>query len=264
MINEKVEESQQTGEMYHWIYIWWNLINGKGYAGQTDDLVVRKRSYKSNVNCRRFEQVIVRALAKYGMENFRFEVVATCRSQEDANDLEEMVIAQYDFTNREKGYNIRKGGVNSSLPDEVKRKISISSMGKPGTNTGKTFDKEWVLKISKSQAGKDKITKRRFSEEVEKEICKLYVEGMSFYKLAQKYECYRSLIITIIDRNNIPHRKNQYTGHNNGKNIFSKEKELEICKLYEEGQITRKALAIKFNCGNTTIREILLRNNIKL
>ena len=44
---------------------------------------------------------------------------------------------------------------------------------------------------------------------------------------------------------------------------ISIEQELEICKLYESG-LSRTEVARKMNCGKTTIKEILLRNNVKL
>jgi Mor family transcriptional regulator len=40
---------------------------------------------------------------------------------------------------------------------------------------------------------------------------------------------------------------------------FTKEIELEICKDYKV--MGQKALAKKYNCGATTIRDILIRNN---
>ncbi|MCZ2224504.1 MAG: hypothetical protein LC122_12845 [Chitinophagales bacterium] len=50
------------------------------------------------------------------------------------------------------------------LSEEHKKKISESSMGKPGTNTGKIFDDEWKKNIS------DSLTGRKISEEVKKNM----------------------------------------------------------------------------------------------
>ena len=64
--------------------------------------------------------------------------------------------------------------------------MSQSSMGKPGTNTGKKFSDEWRIKISKSQIGKERKHKIKFSEEIEKEICRLYIqESKSTYFIAK-------------------------------------------------------------------------------
>lgn len=56
-------------------------------------------------------------------------------------------------------------------------------------------------------------------------------------------------------------RKSNYTGHNNGRNKFTLEQELEISKI---DNLFRSEIAKKLNCCKTTIRDILLRYNIKL
>jgi hypothetical protein len=155
-----------------------------------------------------------------------------------------------------------KGGI---LTEEWKNKISESHIGLPGTNTGKTFSDEWRLKISKSQCGKEKKATHRFTDDQEKEICRLYSEEKSStYSLGIKFDCGRNLIISILNRNNIIMRKTNYTNHKNSKNKFSPEIEKEMCELYLSDSFTRIQLANKYNCGKTTIMDILIRNSIKL
>ena len=48
---------------------------------------------------------------------------------EEANQKEIELIAQYDSTNRTKGYNIMQGGKQSPLSEETKKKLSISHKG---------------------------------------------------------------------------------------------------------------------------------------
>jgi transposase-like protein len=153
------------------------------------------------------------------------------------------------------------------LTEEWKKNISIASMGKPGTNTGKQFSPEWRLKISKSQLGKtrENTKERRFTTEIELEICKLYVEKKkSTYWLGNKYNCNRSLILTILDRNNVERRQSNYTGHDNGRRIFSDEQEKEICDTYKTGTVTLSDMSEKFDCKVSTIKSILLRYDVKL
>jgi hypothetical protein len=61
-------------------------------------------------------------MAKYGVENFEFEIIATCRTQEDANEAEVLLIQQYDSRNKEKGYNIKPGG--ETWDDNMRQYIS--------------------------------------------------------------------------------------------------------------------------------------------
>jgi len=277
----------------HYIYRITNTVNGKVYIGQTNNPPLRWSQHKSNAKYDRGHQVITRAITKYGANVFEFEVIATCRTQDDVDFVEEQVIQEYDSRNPEKGYNVDVGGNTSPrtpeivakisaalkehyqynehflkgkiLPEEWKENMSKAAMGKPGTNTGKTFDDEWKNKISKSHAGKEQKSRRRFSEEIEKEICRLYtMDKLSTYSLGKKFEVQRTTIADILRRHNIETRQSNYTGHSNNCNIFTLEQELEICRLYQEGNISRTELYKRFGCGKTTIRDILLRHNIKL
>lgn len=279
------------GGLVHYLYKITNTENNKIYIGQTNDPARRWSGHKSAAKYRG-EQVITRAITKYGHDKFTFEVIVSCQTQSDVDYLEEAVIQQYDARNKTVGYNVDIGGRTSprtpeiiqkmseglrkyyethdgwnkggTLTEEWKQKISEAHMGLPGTNLGKTFSQEWSANLSKSTAGKPQLSKRKFSEEVEQEICRLYVEEeKSTYALGKQFECQRTTIASILERNNVEARKSNYTGHVNNCNIFSLEQELEICRIYSEENISRRKLAKQFKCGKTTIRDILLRNNIK-
>jgi transposase-like protein len=156
-------------------------------------------------------------------------------------------IAYFDTYKSQHGYNDTPGGDGGN------------------TNGGKKFSEEWKAKMSKSLAVKPQTDRRRFSEEIKKEICRLYTEEeKSTYNLGKNYNCSRTTIDDLLKRNNISIRKSNYTGHSNSKNIFSIEQEIEICNKYLLGNVSRSELSRKFNCGKTTIRNILLKHNIKL
>lgn len=62
---------------------------------------------------------IIRAIAKYGKDSFKWRILAICKSQEELNKLE------YEMINKHKPrYNIQPGGKNSPLAESTKRKIS--------------------------------------------------------------------------------------------------------------------------------------------
>ena len=277
----------------YYLYKIINTINQKVYIGQTNNPSLRWSQHKSNAKYDRGNQVITRALTKYGSNVFTFEVIAMCLTQLDTDTVEEQLIQQYDSRNPQKGYNISAGGNTTprtpemlakisnslqkfykthdgwlkgkTLPKDWKDNISQSHIGLPGTNTGKKFDTEWKINISKSRAGKLQKHNRRFSEEIEKEICRLYVVEMkSAYTLGKQFDCPSTTISNIIIRNDIEIRQSNYTGHSNGKNIFSLQQEIEICAKYLSGNISRSELSKQYNCGKTTIRNILLKHKIKL
>lgn len=282
----------------HYIYRIINTVSGKVYIGQTNDIKLRWSQHKSSVKNGIDTMVITRAMMKYGIDSFKFDVIAatilkcTCLPdipgpcQDDANMLEIACILQYDcLAENNKGYNVDRGGGVSPrsestrkkisaarkgitqknkgrpLTTEHKESISAASIGKAGTNTGKEFSEEWRANMSKSMSGGEHIAARRFNEEQEKEICRLYnEEERSMYWLGKEFKCQRTLIDDILTRRGVVKRQSSYTGHDNGRNIFSNEQELEICRIYKEERSSREKLAKMFNCGKTTIRNILMKH----
>lgn len=102
-----------------YIYKVENKINGKIYIGQTTkDLSVEY--YGSG-------PVIIKALKKYGKENFNKEILIECKSKEELNQQEIFWISFYDSTNRKKGYNISTGGNGGNLGHLVNKKLSNSA-----------------------------------------------------------------------------------------------------------------------------------------
>lgn len=269
-----------------YIYMISCLTNGKIYIGQTNDLKRRWGQHKRSVVDNPTPQLISKAMIKHKLENFVFEVIATTRTREDLDWLETEIIKQYDSTDTDIGYNIESGGgyivrndrikklisegllryyethehhgKGKPLSEEWKKAISEASMGKAGTNLGKEFDQEWKNNMSKSSFNKPKGSRRRFSEEQELEICKLYESGQSTYKLGQDLNCSRTTIHDILVRRNIEIKKSNYNKHENGCRIFTDEEEIKICEEFKS--MSRCDLAKKYRCGRTTIRDILLRH----
>jgi group I intron endonuclease len=107
------------------IYKTTNKINGKFYVGK-DAQGIRKWYYGSG-------DIIKRAIAKYGKENFRKEILEEC----DNSILDEREIWWIkELRARELGYNITEGGntppsrKGATLSDETKAKLSKSRTGK--------------------------------------------------------------------------------------------------------------------------------------
>lgn len=151
------------------------------YIGQTINVDRRWQAHKSFAKKpEQTGQYIHRAMAKYGIENFVYEVIACCKTQQDANETEDILISQYDSIN--KGYNLVRGGhvisgkdhpqygkkqsaewkakkavssawyLNAPRSKEIKQKISQSLMGH-------TFTPETLEKMSKAKIGKSPSNK---------------------------------------------------------------------------------------------------------
>lgn len=136
------------------IYLVHNKINHKNYVGQTiHSLKFRKRYYKYDQN------LLSKALRKYGHNNFEWTVLKECNKIEELNFWEKFYIKLLSTTNVELGYNIREGGSNSPLSEQTKKKLSI-------INKGKIIPDEVKEKISKALKGRvmTNIHKQRMRE----------------------------------------------------------------------------------------------------
>ncbi len=88
----------------HKIYKFTNLINSKVYVGLTNNVKVRLASHGS----KRSNSYISKALRKYGIDNFKFEILETVGTLEEANIREMYFISK--FGSYGNGYNLTRGG----------------------------------------------------------------------------------------------------------------------------------------------------------
>ena len=153
----------------HYLYRITNTVKSKVYIGQT--INPASRWYRHKADSAYPKQVLHFAIKKYGNENFIFEVIACCLTQDNANYLEIELIKQYDSRNQKKGYNINEGGFGGKLSDEAQKRATesrkkyilihpehyenIAEKLKGNTNTiGVLRSEETKQKMSKSHKGK--------------------------------------------------------------------------------------------------------------
>lgn len=90
-----------------------NLVNGHKYIGQSNNIIKRWNREKCSAFLEKdhsYDYPLSRALRKYGIENFSFEVIEEC-SIDNLNEREKYWISYYDtFYN---GYNQTLGGDSS-------------------------------------------------------------------------------------------------------------------------------------------------------
>lgn len=90
------------------IYKITNKINGKIYIGQSKNIQQRWLDHKHYADERRGNSIIHKAIRKYGIDNFSFDVEIECDASE-LNDLEKYYIELYN-TIIPYGYNMTAGG----------------------------------------------------------------------------------------------------------------------------------------------------------
>lgn len=107
--------------------------NGKSYIGITCAKPYHRRWRAGSSYYK--QPKVYNAILKYGWENTKHEILYRNLSQEDANRIEQEMIAKYDAVNN--GYNISIGGGGTyGIPcsDEKKLKIGQANKGKPNRN----------------------------------------------------------------------------------------------------------------------------------
>lgn len=80
--------------------------NGKKYIGITRQNVKKRWGYGTGYN----QQVVGKAIKKYGWKNIKHEIVKDNLSQEEACLLEQKLIKKYKTNQQEYGYNLSIGG----------------------------------------------------------------------------------------------------------------------------------------------------------
>lgn len=106
------EQTQNKDDRIIYLYRITCTINNKNYIGQTVDPTSRWRGHRRDSA---YPKVPIQfAINKYGTHNFEFEIIASCKNQDDANELETLLVKQYDsFVSNNKGYNATHGGMNA-------------------------------------------------------------------------------------------------------------------------------------------------------
>lgn len=116
------------------IYKVTNNKNGCVYIGQTT-LSLKERRYKheqESLNAYRKTVKFHNALLKHGFENFTWEVIKECNSQEELDYFEKYYIQYYNACDKNKGYNLKYGGRTGGLFTEEAK-----------ANLGKSTKKKW-------------------------------------------------------------------------------------------------------------------------
>ena len=122
------------------IYKATNTINNKIYIGQTIHTLDRRRNqhersfkYKNTK-----DNVFARALEKYGIENFVWEVIDRAETLEELNEKEEFWIRELNsLVDSGGGYNVKLGGSNDTQSITTRRKISEAQKGSKNHMWGK-------------------------------------------------------------------------------------------------------------------------------
>lgn len=149
------------------VYLITNLINGKRYIGMDT---------KNNPNYLGSGSLIVKAIKKYGKENFKKEILETCSTINELEKRETYWIEYFDALNDENFYNladVRKRGKNpfknktaeelKNIFDKIKSKERNKKIGKANS---KPKPKGFGEKMSKIHTGRKKTEEAKLKQSV--------------------------------------------------------------------------------------------------
>lgn len=111
-----------------YIYRITNLINNKSYIGYSKNYKIRWKQHENSINTNGGCTVLKQAILKYGLENFKFELMIIC-FDEAMGSIEIEYIKKYN-TQVPNGYNISSGGTatcgftGKKHTEETKLKLS--------------------------------------------------------------------------------------------------------------------------------------------
>ena len=172
----------------YYIYRITNLINGKTYIGQHKYKKLNDSYMGSGKHLRA-------AQAKYGIENFKKEILVFNVSKKEHIDLLEktFIAAEREKVGVENCYNLADGGGGNTGPhsEEWKRKISESKKGKSKSEEHKRKISETCKGRPSSMKGKHRSeeTKRKLSEALKGNIP--WNKGKKMSEETSLYELYR-------------------------------------------------------------------------
>lgn len=138
----------------------------KAYIGQTC-LTIKERAGNQG---HRYKHCIkfYNAIKKFGWDNFECEILADNLTLEEANELEDKYILQYNSI--ENGFNLNRGGRNHLWTEEQRQQMRERNLGEKNPNYGKPRSEETKRKIGEankiSQLGKkhSQETKEKMSQ----------------------------------------------------------------------------------------------------
>lgn len=240
------------------------LINNKIYIGKTNDIEQRWRCHRSQVGFNK--NPLYKAMYKYGIDNFKFEIIEEFTFEEDALKKEIYFIALYK-TNIHKygndfGYNLTDGGEGTSghkVSEEYKQKLSKDRSGSGNQMYNKTHSLKSREKISnngknrynpKSQESIQKMidTKRKNKENG---IKNLYLSDEIRQSIIEEHSKCELTIKQIAEKFKIRFSQVKGTVNSNKRTkefkFFTENEKQDIINLYNN-KISAKDIAAKYNC----------------
>lgn len=190
--------------MAYTVYLRTNKINGKQYVGQSGDFETREKCW--NAPSQRYSNKLINAdRFKYGLDNWTSERLAEVDTQEEAWELEQKYIKDFN-TKYPNGYNFGSGGYSNKdvyVSEETKKRMSdrMKELLKDPTNHpmyGRKGKDNPLYGIKRSEETKRKISEANKGKKMSEE---------SIRKMAQKLKELHIIPPTAFEKGHTPWNK---------------------------------------------------------
>jgi len=180
--------------------------NNKVYVGITGNRYPKKRW--SCGNGYKTQQLMWRAIQKYGWDNIEHEIVAKNLTHEDACRLEIKLIKQYKSNNSDYGYNVSSGGDGANgiklSKDRIEklRAVNTGRAKKPGEvdKIKKSLSEYWTDDVRKEFGKKHGGNGFKLSEDIALSIYNRLCDGDSRKLLANEFNVSKAVIDRIAQK----------------------------------------------------------------
>lgn len=147
---ESIVNETEIINPYGFIYVTTNMINDKKYIGQKIFNKIWNNYLGSGV-------YFLKAIKKYGRENFNREIIAIAYSKEELDNLEIEFIRNHNAVESDDYYNLVSGGGTTTglrMSEEARKKISERTKGENHPLYGTHCSEETKKKISEANKGR--------------------------------------------------------------------------------------------------------------
>ena len=235
------------------IYKITNLLNNASYIGQSINIYKRFCSHHkvdyNNPNSSCYNIKLYRAFRKYGLENFKVEVLELCQPNE-LNEKEIAYIEYYDSYHH--GYNSTLGGTYFS----------------ENIHSKETEQKRQITRELNQSLKSENHPRAKLKNEEVIQIRQRYIDGESVAVIFEDYKhLYNSIDVfkriifgyTYKDVGNIPTKAQ--IRHTNGR--LTEKQVKDIREKYATKKYSQQNLADEYKVSSTTIRRIIKREIYK-
>lgn len=240
-----------------YIYVVQNALNNKVYVGKTNKPQTRWNhhiiyAYGGKEKYPTHFQYIHASIAKYGKENFTFQIIEEFADEPECLEAEQFWIQFFRSWDKNYGYNLTNGGEGASgriVSPETRDKIRIRA-------TGRKQSEE--TKKKKSEAGR----KRRNSQSTREKISK----SNKGRKLTDKQRIANSTrqlgkVLPPWQIENM--KKSAKRGEKSSKAKLTNEQAKEMRALFETSNYSIKKLAEMYKVSASTARDIIRHKTYK-